>query len=609
MKETLQRVRQNIQTLGWAFSIAWKIDHKVLLIWYGVSILLSILPALALQYQEKIIMFISAYLSFGSGAFNQAIPTILTFGLILVAIGLSTRVNKDLIYLIMYDSYYVGMQSMIIEHARYVDIESLQDKDTMNSYISTALRAASLTDFMSATCALLGKVISIISLLIVAINSSYIVFGISLVYLVAIIVLNHNYIEKIRKDERVIREQNNRAHYYEKLPLNLSVAKEIRLYNNKEDIIKQWESAYLDVMNFERQFIFSSEKRAFVSGVSFYLFMIIMIGSSIFEAYYSHITPASVLTLFTLCTNMFTAISGLASEMMSAYDGLYFLGLQRNMLSTVPPTYKQSGNEGLSKEENIIIKARNISFQYKSGITALNNVSFDIKKGEIIALVGENGSGKTTLVKLLLGIYAPQSGHLFFMGKPLELQNMQDIAKQIGVYFQGSIMLHKSLRDNVGYGDVSCIDDNEKIMDALNKGGALDIVKRLPQGVNTTIGKQADKTGVDLSGGEKQRIGIARAHMSNKELLIMDEPAAALDPIAEVNQFMTLKKTLQGRSAVLISHRIGFARLADKIIVLKNGKIDDIGTHEELIKRDGVYSSMFKAQSKWYQTETEVPYE
>ena len=218
----------------------------------------------------------------------------------------------------------------------------------------------------------------------------------------------------------------------------------------------------------------------------------------------------------------------------------------------------------------------------------------------MVALVGENGSGKTTLVKLLLGLYKPDSGEILFMGHPYSTIMNSYLRSKIGVFFQEFILLHKSIGDNVGYGDVVYIHDTEKILDAIEKGGAGKLLHQLPRGLDTIIGKQVDKKGVELSVGEKQRIGVARAHMSDKDILIFDEPASALDPISEMEQFLNIKNKLNGRTAILVSHRLAFARLADKILVMSGGKIVESGTHQDLIKVNGVYAKLFQTQAKWY---------
>ena len=165
------------------------------------------------------------------------------------------------------------------------------------------------------------------------------------------------------------------------------------------------------------------------------------------------------------------------------------------------------------------------------------------------------------------------------------------------------MILHKTIRDNIGYGDVEHIRDDARILEAAQKGGADVVLEKLPKGLNTILGRRVETEGVELSGGEKQRVGVARSYMMDKEVMILDEPAAALDPLAELHQFQTVKDEIQGRTAILISHRIGFARMADRIIVMDAGTVKEIGTHQDLIAKNGLYAEMFRTQSQWYETE------
>ena len=150
------------------------------------------------------------------------------------------------------------------------------------------------------------------------------------------------------------------------------------------------------------------------------------------------------------------------------------------------------------------------------------------------------------------------------------------------------------------------INNDEKILKAIKRGGAEKLVSNLTKGLDTLLGKFQDKSGTELSGGEKQRVAAARTHMSDRDILIFDEPASMLDPIAEMEQFTNIKQMLEGRTAILISHRVGFARMADKIIMLHNGEIAETGKHEELMARDGLYARFFNEQAQWYEKEAAI---
>jgi ATP-binding cassette subfamily B protein len=267
----------------------------------------------------------------------------------------------------------------------------------------------------------------------------------------------------------------------------------------------------------------------------------------------------------------------------------------------IKPDDGVKGTADSPADEDMLYKVDNLTFSYENK-PAIQDTSFSINKGEVIALVGPNGSGKSTLVKLLLDMYKPNGGSILLMGRPYDDYHRDYIRSKVNVFFQNFYLFHSPLRENVGVGAIEDMDDEPKLLEAIRKGGAEKLVANLPQGMDTLLGKFQDPSGTELSGGEKQRIASARTHMSNRDILIFDEPASMLDPIAEMEQFNNIRGMLGGRTAILISHRIGFARMADRIIMLDDGRIAETGTHDELMAKGGLYAHFFNEQAQWYST-------
>ena len=193
---------------------------------------------------------------------------------------------------------------------------------------------------------------------------------------------------------------------------------------------------------------------------------------------------------------------------------------------------------------------------------------------------------------------------MFFFGSDYKTLGPNFLKNKIGAFFQDYYLFHLPVYENVGFGDVENIGDTERISRALEKGGAANFVARLPKGLDTFVYKWVEESGVDFSGGERQKIAVSRAHMSDKDILVFDEPASMLDPISELEQFTHIKEKLGGNTAILISHRVGFARLADRIILLSGGKVAEVGTHSELMAKNGLYAAFFNEQAMWYQKES-----
>jgi ATP-binding cassette, subfamily B, bacterial len=230
---------------------------------------------------------------------------------------------------------------------------------------------------------------------------------------------------------------------------------------------------------------------------------------------------------------------------------------------------------------------------------AVRHLDLTIPAGRVLALVGENGAGKTTIVKLLARLYDPTEGRILLDGRDLRDYDLEELRRRIGVIFQDFVRFHFTAGENIGIGLIASIDDRERIRDAAERSLADQIVARLPRGYEQPLGRRFDG-GVDLSGGEWQKIAIARAYMRDAQALILDEPTAALDARAEFEVFQRFKDLSQDRTVVLISHRFSTVRMADRVIVLADGRVAEEGSHAELIARGGRYAELFELQAAGY---------
>lgn len=596
-------MKRKIETISWALKIAWKINKKVFLGWTVLSAALAVLPSISVLFHKKILTMLTDFLSNGNVLFPSILPYVILFGITLTLIGLSSRINNDLIYMMMYDHYYFGMEELMSDSVQKAELRELLKNEMNAEYNFSVFRCGSLCDFASGLCMLISRFISIISILVVAFFTSRIIFLFSFFYSVCVFLLNFYFVEKTRFDSYENRKLTRLIKYYENISDHSGIAKEMRVFQNQDKVLAQWENTYEQREKLEVKRIAAAEKRNFIGGLGYYIFLGIIILYCVAQLRQGQILASTVLVLFTLCINVYTAVSGIARDVQRFDYGLASLERQRDFLNKIEkqrPDGPLSLKDCRSENEEVVFEIRDLCFSYQDGNDIIRNLNLKIKKGETIAIVGKNGSGKSTLVKLLVGLFIPQKGEFFFKGVPVQ-QNREYVRRKTAIFFQDFYTFHRTLGINVGFGDIENIDNEDSVVISLKKAGAESLYQGLPDGIHTLLEKKVDKSGRVFSGGEKQKIGIARAYMGDRDVYIFDEPASALDPIAEMEQFMQIKETLKNKTAILISHRVGFARMADRILVMDNGRIVEDGTHDELIIKNGLYADFYNQQAEWYE--------
>ena len=290
---------------------------------------------------------------------------------------------------------------------------------------------------------------------------------------------------------------------------------------------------------------------------------------------------------------IFSSLSSIADQALFLTDLLAFFEMQ--------PTIR-SKPHALPAPRPIVrgFEFRNVSFRYPgTSRLVLNSLDFHLRAGERVALIGKNGEGKTTLVKLMTRLYDPVEGQVLLDGVDLREYKLEDLYREIGVIFQDFMRYEMTARENIAVGRIDEINNLPLLKTAADKSMADEVIERLPRDYEQMLGRRFEN-GVDLSGGEWQKIALARAYLRDAQVLILDEPTAALDARSEFEVFQRFAELTAGKSALFISHRFSTVRMADRIVVLENGKIAEDGNHEELLNLGGRYAEMFEMQAASY---------
>jgi ATP-binding cassette, subfamily B, bacterial len=377
-------------------------------------------------------------------------------------------------------------------------------------------------------------------------------------------------------------------------------AKELKLFNLGEFFTQRF--AKLSDIIYEQDVALARRRLGVGSALSFvstagyysayaYVIWRTIVGKLSIGAFY-FLTNA-ILQASSNIQQVFSTLSGIADQALFLTDLLAFFEMQ--------PTIRSKSN-ALPAPRPIVrgFEFRNVSFSYPgSSRLILDGLNFRLHPGERVALIGENGQGKTTIVKLITRLYDPAAGEILLDGVDLREYSLEDLYREIGVIFQDFMRYEMTAHENIAVGRIEEIDNLSLLRTAAEKSMADEVIAKLPRHYEQMLGRRFDG-GVDLSGGEWQKVALARAYLRDAQLLILDEPTAALDARSEFEVFQRFAELTTGKMALFISHRFSTVRMADRIIVLENGRIAEDGNHDQLTHLGGRYAEMFEMQAASY---------
>ncbi|WP_160690721.1 ABC transporter ATP-binding protein [Clostridium sp. C2-6-12] len=495
------------------------------------------------------------------------------------------------------------VKCMLYEKAQELDLECYDNPEYYNEFVLAVSEADKQVDRM---LELLNKVFYGLTVFITT-GAFFISKDLVSVFFVLLSFLSSftfmQIINKINYKIRLEKNPNERKRSYINRVFYLNdYAKELRLNPDvSSKLFKQFKEANdaiykIDKANAKRKFIITFIKdyvcNDFISDVLYITYLV-------YKTVVLHaISYSSVVILFNSFGRLKSSLRVITEVYPYASETSLYVDKIRNFLNYEPEIVSEK-MLGVPKESKKI-EFNNVYFSYKEEDgNIINNLNMTIRPNEKIALVGYNGAGKTTLIKLIMRLYDTKSGNILLDGRNIKDFDVKEYHNYIGTVFQDYKLYAATLSENVLMDNVENVFDAD-IIKALNQSGFGERFLSLEQGLNTPITTEFDEKGLDLSGGEAQKIAISRAFYKDSGLIILDEPSSALDPIAEYQLNHSMLKATENKTVIFISHRLSTTRLADKIFMLENGRIVEAGSHEELLKLNGKYAEMWRVQAGQY---------
>ena len=501
---------------------------------------------------------------------------------------------------------YKALKEKMYEKAAQIDLSCYDDPKYYNDFVLAVAEAESSIDRFLAMCNMIMQGLTIIFttgvfyLMTDAAGILFVFASFVLRFLVSKVLNKLNYAVRLK-----VNPLERKRNYVSRVFYLNDYAKELRLHprvgdalekefqETNDEIIKEQKKVGLKrtLLNFTRDYV-----------VGDFIMDGLYISYLVFQAAVLHtIDYSNAVVLFNRTGSLRRGMANMADIFPKAQENSLYVDKIRAFLDYEPKMKTMEG-EAVPKG-NAELSLEHVSFRYQEEMEdTLKDITMTVKPGEKIAIVGYNGAGKTTLIKLLMRLYDPTGGQIRYHGQDIKKYKPYDYRHRIGVVFQDYQMYGATLRENVVMRSIEAeAESDAKVTLALEKAGFGRRLKSLRKGLETQVTAEFDKDGVNFSGGESQKVAISRAFYKDADILIMDEPSSALDPIAEYELNKAMESAAKGKTVFYISHRLSTTRDADRIILLENGRIAEEGTHESLLAKNGRYAEMWRVQAGRYE--------
>lgn len=511
---------------------------------------------------------------------------------------------------------YEKLNTMLFDKAANVEIACYEDAEFYDTYTKASSEAYTRAlSVLTDTPAVFASALSSIYVVAAMYSISWLAGILCFMPMISSFVFGKiiNRLEYERTMENI--PQTRRINYINRVLYLQKYAKEFRMTGIYRVLEKTYEQAYQKMLLVYDKYA----KRLFAAsmGRTLFAFTIVFEGTWMFAAFSAMVTKTILIGDFVVVANAIVSTTWMLISFTDSLNLTYQNGLFAKNMKTFL-NYKETlpeDQDGLPVPDKIeTLELKNVSFQYpgqkKEGLYAVKNVNCVFHAGKKTALVGHNGSGKSTLIKLIMRFYDPTEGEILLNGTDIRKFCLRSYRALIGSTFQDFELFSMSVLENVMMEQIATDQQRQRGMDALLKSGALEDIEKLPKGADSVLTREFDPEGVILSGGQAQKVAVARSFAKDRPILLLDEPSSALDPVAEYQMYETIMELCdetyagklgeQAKIAVIISHRLSSAAMADRICLMQHGEMTEQGTHQELMELGGSYADMFLKQAESY---------